>query len=190
MTQLTTAPKSSLNFAVQNVAEAHRSRNNEKHVAKCKASVAGLTNGYRLTRFHHRRARCKRRLPKLLGVLATVRNDFSTVSELMHPRKEVRPFLTICASTDHIFISNDLDRCRPAASLRAACVHLSRFKLFVVVVGVDARWVSDRLRRNPLAAWQASDGDDTPYDGGPCCVTRRLVAARLSGRRSFQVRSG
>jgi cell division protein FtsB len=85
---------------------------------------------------------------KLLGVLAVVRNDFENLSRLMSDASVVR------AAGRHridriVLYIDDLDRCPPryVRDVLQAVHLLLAFPLFVVVVGVDARWVSRSLER-------------------------------------------
>ncbi|HXA19908.1 MAG TPA: P-loop NTPase fold protein [Thermoanaerobaculia bacterium] len=159
-----------LSTAVDNVAEAQAAlEKNEKQVANAKQALLELTNGYRLTRFIDERA-ASDDYRKLLGVLATVRNDFSTLSELMHPARGNSDLSDDLHIDRIILYIDDLDRCRPDRVVEVLqAVHLLlAFKLFVVVVGVDARWVSESLRRKHKSLrGKQSDGDDTPDDGVP-----------------------
>jgi hypothetical protein len=85
---------------------------------------------------------------KFLGVLAVVRSDFETLSRLMSDSA------VAAAAGPHridriVLYIDDLDRCPPrfVRDVLQAVHLLLAFKLFVVVVGVDARWVSRSLER-------------------------------------------
>jgi len=126
----------------------------EQEVADARKKLLELTNGYRLTRFIDERA-ASDDYRKLLGVLATVRNDFSTLSELMHPAEgmaDVGEDSPLRIDRIILYI-DDLDRCAPdrVVDVLQAVHLLLAFKLFVVVVGVDARWVSESLRQKHKA---------------------------------------
>lgn len=139
--------------AVASVANAQKAvLNCEKNVVDAKNELLKLTNGYRLNRFIDERA-ASDDYRKLLGVLATVRSDFATLSELMHPRGR-KSNLDDQLRIDRIILYiDDLDRCEPDRVIKVLqAVHLLlAFKLFVVVVGVDARWVSESLRQKHRA---------------------------------------
>jgi hypothetical protein len=123
---------------------------------------------------------------KHLGVLALVRDDFERLSELIEaenwqlspPNVRDERFdgrLEKFASLDEelkearnrinriVLYIDDLDRCPPAKVVDVLqAVHLLlAFPLFVVVVGVDARWVSRSLetRYRELLHVGPSDGD-------------------------------
>jgi len=124
----------------------------EQRVAAAKQALLELTNGYRLTRFIDERAGSDD-YRKLLGVLATVRNDFSTLSELMYPLDGKSDLSDALHIERIILYIDDLDRCDPdrVVDVLQAVHLLLAFKLFVVVVGVDARWVSESLRQKHRA---------------------------------------
>jgi transposase len=158
---------SALAAATQQVSAAKTAvENRENDVAAAKKALLELTNGYRLTRFIDERA-ASDDYRKLLGVLATVRNDFSTLSELMHPaegKSDVSDKLRI----DRIILYiDDLDRCSPdrVVDVLQAVHLLLAFKLFVVVVGVDARWVTESLRQKHKTLRSRNDDDEETSDG-------------------------
>jgi hypothetical protein len=92
-----------------------------------------------------------------LGMLALVRRDLFLLSELLTTQRALftrqRELLTRQRTDDNapdriIIYIDDLDRCSPqrvVATLEAIHLLLS-FPLFVVVVAVDARWLSAALR--------------------------------------------
>jgi hypothetical protein len=125
---------------------------NEKQVASAKQALLELTNSYRLTRFIDERAGSDD-YRKLLGVLATVRNDFSALSELMYPLDRKSDLSDALHIERIILYIDDLDRCDPdrVVDVLQAVHLLLAFKLFVVVVGVDARWVYESLRQKHTA---------------------------------------
>jgi hypothetical protein len=86
---------------------------------------------------------------KHLGVVASVRRDFQKLSALMYPEQDtgmsaLPPAPPGLPRIDRIVLYvDDLDRCPPARVVEVLeAVHLLlAFKLFVVVVGVDSRWM-------------------------------------------------
>jgi KAP family P-loop domain/WD domain, G-beta repeat len=108
-----------------------------------------------------------------LGVLALVRRDFEAMSEYLRLQaEEIEAYETLEdeESEDNVRVGrivlyiDDLDRCEPqqvVAVLQAVHLLLA-FPLFVVVVGVDMRWVerSLKLRHEHLLA----SGDAAPRD--------------------------
>jgi hypothetical protein len=88
-----------------------------------------------------------------LGVLAQARHDFEKVSDLI---KAVNDALVYATDTDSsvkinriVLYIDDLDRCESAkvATVLQAVHLLLAFPLFMVVVGVDSRWVERALRK-------------------------------------------
>jgi hypothetical protein len=125
---------------------------------------------------------------KHLGMLALVRNDFEKLSDLIAEENEALdgpkkkddpdPFPTIADELKDegnrinriVLYIDDLDRCPPAKVVEVLqAVHLLlAFPLFVVVVGVDARWVlrsiearyRDLLKSDGNAPDQGRNGPD------------------------------
>jgi hypothetical protein len=127
--------------------------------------LAQATSGRLLSRFIQDRAESND-YRKHLGLLALVRQDFERLSALIEeannryraPTKEnekFNPFTTLAEEeTDKetrlnriVLYIDDLDRCPPEKVVEVLqAVHLLlAFPLFVVVVGVDARWISRSL---------------------------------------------
>lgn len=172
---------------------------------------------------------------KHLGLLALVRRDFEALSDFVEKDRESleKPAATpgeaapaAAAETAQdpsrinriVLYIDDLDRCPPAVVVRVLeAIHLLlSFPLFVVVVGVDVRWVSraltlkypdllrDRRRRGPgrRQADVAAEGSASPLDymekifQVPYWVeplepvkTRQLLQSLL-GRRDAEARPG
>lgn len=101
-----------------------------------------------LAQFIEERAACTD-YRRHLGITAIVRRDFEKLAGLIASRSISTPGKDGPRSIDRIVLYiDDLDRCPPdkvVAVLEAIHLILA-FKLFVVVVGVDARWVSHSLR--------------------------------------------
>ncbi|MEM7246692.1 MAG: P-loop NTPase fold protein [Acidobacteriota bacterium] len=94
---------------------------------------------------------------KRLGVTARIRRDLQTLSEAIgrhntaieDPEEEVKAEQHAPHAINRIVLYiDDLDRCEPEQVVKVLqAVHLLlAFRLFVVVVGVDARWVSSSLK--------------------------------------------
>ncbi|GLY68431.1 P-loop NTPase fold protein [Amycolatopsis taiwanensis] len=103
-----------------------------------------------------------------LGLVSTIRKDFEQLVELMrdwraHPDAGGKPIDRIVLYID------DLDRCNPRQVVQVLeAVHLLlALELFVVVVGVDPRWLVRSLRSHydeildegPDGGWQATPED-------------------------------
>lgn len=118
-----------------------------------------------LTRFIESRTQTEE-YRKHLGLLSFVRNDFEKVSALMREqRKTPDPSLP---SIDRIVLYiDDLDRCqdRQVVQVLEAVHLLLAFDLFVVVVGVDARWLHRALEKiYPGQLGEDGDAHATPAD--------------------------
>ncbi len=101
---------------------------------------------------------------KLLGVLALVRRDFERLSNLFQEQREDeeagRERAGLNPINRIILYIDDLDRCPPRRVVEVLqAIHLLlAFPLFVVVVGVDARWVRRSLEKE--YQWLVEVGDD------------------------------
>ncbi|HXH41032.1 MAG TPA: P-loop NTPase fold protein, partial [Thermoanaerobaculia bacterium] len=134
-------------------------------VKKAEEELMNLRAGRQLARFIGDRA-ASDDYRKLLGVLATARNDFEHLSALMRRQNDEQPLPAHLVHIDPIdeqyridrivLYIDDLDRCPPNRVVEVLqAVHLLlAFKLFVVVVGVDARWVSESLEYKFRNVWK------------------------------------
>lgn len=84
---------------------------------------------------------------KHLGLIAMVHRDFQRLSELMINMQTSNVVSDIKRIERIVLYVDDLDRCRPEKVVQVLeAIHLLLFfPLFVVVVGVDSRWVSRAL---------------------------------------------
>ncbi len=101
-----------------------------------------------------------------LGVLALIRRDFEKLSHLLSEQTASE-----ASSPDEkqsvsriILYVDDLDRCPPKNVVQVLqAIHLLlAFRLFVVIVGVDARWVTRSLQES--YEWLAADEDGEAPD--------------------------
>ncbi|HEY0143719.1 MAG TPA: P-loop NTPase fold protein [Thermoanaerobaculia bacterium] len=155
-----------LRDAVKNVEAAETElERKDKAVAEAQEELIELSRGRRLARFISERAESDD-YRRLLGVLATVRNDFSTLSELMQPEEGESPIPNEFRIDRIVLYIDDLDRCHPERVVEVLqAVHLLlAFKLFVVVVGVDARWVAESLRQKHRALQERTTGAQETVD--------------------------
>jgi hypothetical protein len=138
-------------------------------VAAAKAELEDATSGRLLARFVEDRAGSTD-YRKHLGVLAVVRRDFESLSDLIQEEnwrllptvtgedaaERIKPKFTTLADEQKeedirinriVLYIDDLDRCPPGKVVDVLqAVHLLlAFPLFVVVVGVDARWIARSL---------------------------------------------
>lgn len=132
------------------IAEAkNRLSETTRAVEKAKIELKEDTASQRLSRFIQERA-ASEDYRQHLGIIALIRRDFDKLTKLMlrQGKDHLDPGLPII---DRIILYiDDLDRCAPdrvVEVLRAIHLLLA-FPLFVVVVGVDARWVSRSLEEH------------------------------------------
>jgi hypothetical protein len=124
----------------------------ESAVLRARKALLDISAGQQLARFIDDRA-ASDDYRKLLGVLATVRGDFEKLSKLMHGQSGERMEGDLFRIDRIILYIDDLDRCHPdrVVDVLQAVHLLLAFPLFVVVVGVDARWVEESLRQKHRA---------------------------------------
>ncbi len=88
---------------------------------------------------------------KQLGIISWIRKDFAKLNELFKKQKEVQvndAGLTVDVQIDRIVLYiDDLDRCNEEVVVKVLeAIHLLlAFPLFVVIVGVDPRWLNNAL---------------------------------------------
>lgn len=158
--------------AQQNVAQAQLDEV-VAQVGELGRQLSQLAPGRRLHTFIADRARSDDYAGSL-GLVSTVRKDFEQLVELMVQwRTSEREWDRSRRPVDRIVLYiDDLDRCPPAQVVEVLqAVHLLlAFELFVVVVGVDPRWLLRSLRSSyaELLSMDAADDPDafgrTPED--------------------------
>ncbi|MCC6676680.1 MAG: hypothetical protein IT436_06005 [Phycisphaerales bacterium] len=139
--------KSNLDQAVSDFAQ------QQKKVEELRAQEKAATATELMAQFIEQRAACTD-YRRHLGITAIVRRDFAKLTELVAHRSaesRAQPVDELARQPiDRIVLYiDDLDRCPPdkvVAVLEAIHLILA-FKLFVVVVGVDARWISHSLKK-------------------------------------------
>lgn len=146
--------ESALKTAEANVQQA------ERDLAECKSER-------RIARLVQQRLEAKD-YEKHLGIIATIRNDFETLTKLMKEmRTETPPPGSTIQPIDRIVLYiDDLDRCptsKVVSVLEAIHLFLA-FELFVVVVGVDVRWAARSLEEKyPRHLSQKNGGSALDY---------------------------
>lgn len=120
----------------------------EQRVQTLQREVDELQPGRLISRFIEERARSTDYRSRL-GIVSLVRRDFERLSELSDPdsdkyNAEVMPVDRIVLYID------DLDRCKPERVIEVLeAVHLLlAFRLFMVVVAVDPRWLRHCLEKH------------------------------------------
>lgn len=133
-------------------------------VLKAEQKLAELSPDRQLSRFIADRA-ASDDYRKLLGVLAMVRNDFEKLSDLL--TRQVKGSHGTFRIDRIVLYIDDLDRCPPHRVVEVLqAVHLLlAFKLFVVVVGVDARWVARSLETRHRSLWRTGSRRATDAEG-------------------------
>lgn len=141
--------------------ERAEARTEEQRLA---TKFAGLTTDQILTEYATQRSA---EYGRQLGLLAEVRNDLRELEAAIE--KNNRALLANEASADAeipnriVLYIDDLDRCPPDKVVEVLeAVHLLlSFRMFVVIVAVDSRWLRSALT-DRLVALRASDGIDHP----------------------------
>jgi hypothetical protein len=114
---------------------------------KAQEALRDSTSQARLGRFIRERT-SSADYEKHLGLIAMIHRDFETLSSLMAAARTKAGDPALPRIDRIILYIDDLDRCHPPEKVVRAleAVHLLLFfPLFVVVVGVDSRWVSRSL---------------------------------------------
>lgn len=131
----------------------------DKQVAQLESELNTTTARKLLARFIEDRAACSD-YRRHLGVLALIRRDFESLSRFLTAAKSDLTESAGSISRIILYI-DDLDRCPPERVVQVLqAIHLLlAFPLFVVIVGVDARWVTRSLHES--YEWLGVD-DDQP----------------------------
>jgi len=140
-----------LDFAKQRLGEA------EARVARARADLQKLTARDQMRRFVDERV-TEQTYSQHLGLISMIRRDFEGLSDLMYRdtqpgesslvRRVEAEILKELPTVERIILYiDDLDRCEPDRVVEVLeAVHLLlAFRLFVVVVAVDPRWVLESL---------------------------------------------
>jgi hypothetical protein len=117
---------------------------------KANEAVRDATSQARLGRFIRERASGVD-YEKHLGLIAMIHRDFKRLSDLMEETRKNGADPALPRIDRIILYIDDLDRCYPPEKVVKVleAVHLLLFfPLFVVVVGVDSRWVSRSLHKH------------------------------------------
>ena len=130
--------------------------------------IADIESGRRITQFVEERA-TSAEYRQYLGLIALIRRDFDELTRLLLDQESVDkpPFDRV------ILYIDDLDRCRAELVVQVLeAVHLLlALKLFVVVVGVDPRWLAQSLKRHYIGQLGLDDGDGFDPDATEWATT-------------------
>lgn len=150
-------------------ADAHK-RGLEREAQDIQARIDSLSSDRMLADFLQERAATDD-YRKKLGTLALIRRDFEQLADLLRTQREAiergeKPSDNV---SDDLRVNrivlyiDDLDRCSPSQVVKVLeAIHLLlAFPLFVVVVGVDARWVHSSIHERYGELLRASE----PADG-------------------------
>jgi hypothetical protein len=132
------------------------------------------TSQARLGRFIRERA-SSADYEKHLGLIAMIHRDFSRLSDLMRTARSSQADPELPRIDRIILYIDDLDRCYPPEKVVRVleAVHLLLFfPLFVVVVGVDSRWLSRSLYKH----YEGMLGDEAIAPAGVSGVVERAPA--------------
>ncbi|MCP4766831.1 MAG: hypothetical protein GY875_11235 [Gammaproteobacteria bacterium] len=142
-------------------------REANERLEDARSELENSTSQERLGRFIRERADAAD-YTRHLGLIAMVHEDFKRLSKLMaaqqHPQLSRSDLPTVHRIILYI---DDLDRCPPHQVVRVLeALHLLLFfPLFVVVVGVDNRWVSRALYKHYPDMLADNSADLTPNGG-------------------------
>lgn len=128
----------------------------DKSINDTQNEINDLQSGRKLLEFIQQRARDEK-YSQQLGLISWIRKDFSRLDELLHKQHQpgeddkVKPIenpFNVQLRIDRIILYiDDLDRCNEEIVVKVLeAIHLLlAFPLFVVVVGVDPRWLNNAL---------------------------------------------
>lgn len=167
--QVVAAAQQAVDDAQEEVARAERAEEAlRKEADRLDTELATLTPTRVLTDFVAERAGADD-YRRHLGVAALIRKDFEQLADLIREHNQS----VVDGAEDRLGINriilyiDDLDRCPSEQVVEVLqAVHLLlAFDLFVVVVAVDSRWLSDALiDRHPALVAQAAHGHATPQN--------------------------
>lgn len=128
----------------------------DKNISDTKNEIEDLKTGRKLLEFIQQRSRDEK-YSQQLGLISWIRKDFSKLDELLHKQHQlseeekekqiVNPYDVQLRIDRIILYIDDLDRCNEEIVVKVLeAIHLLlAFPLFVVIVGVDPRWLNNAL---------------------------------------------
>ncbi len=140
----------------------------EQRVRAIQREIADLQPGRLILRFIEDRTKSSDYRSRL-GIVSLVRRDFERLSELSDPDSKKYDSVRMPVERIILYI-DDLDRCKPERVIEVLeAVHLLlAFRLFMVVVAVDPRWLRRCLEKNyPDLLVQAAPGAGGPLASRP-----------------------
>jgi KAP family P-loop domain len=161
-----------------------------REVKHLEQEIAGTNSGRILADFIEDRAACND-YRRHLGVLALIRRDFEKLADLFRQQRQ-EDLAGQSRPGQHtinriILYIDDLDRCPPDRVVQVLqAIHLLlAFPLFVVVVGVDARWVTRSLQES--YEWLRADAGGEGEDGAPSPGEPRAATPHDYLEKIFQI---
>lgn len=139
-----------------------------KEIQELKAEIASTSSSKLLAEFIEDRAAAND-YRRHLGLLALIRRDFEKLRDLFNQQREEEIAGTEATNQNTInrivLYIDDLDRCPPDRVVQVLqAIHLLlAFPLFVVVVGVDSRWITRSLQQS--YEWLREEEDRTDAAG-------------------------
>ena len=139
-----------------------------RQVGELSRELAELTPGQRLYRFVAERAASETYRGQL-GLISTIRKDFEQLNDLMKEWRKDRADGARRPIDRIVLYIDDLDRCSPQQVVEVLqAVHLLlALDLFVVVVGVDPRWLLHSLRREYRSLLTTNANGDRRWESTP-----------------------
>jgi len=128
----------------------------DKTISNTQNEISDLKTGRKLLEFIQQRSRDEK-YSQQLGLISWIRKDFSKLDELLHKQHQltkeekekqiVNPYDVQLRIDRIILYIDDLDRCNEEIVVKVLeAIHLLlAFPLFVVIVGVDPRWLNNAL---------------------------------------------
>jgi hypothetical protein len=149
-----------------------------KEAKELSGQVDKLAPGKRLYSFVHERA-SSGDYGRQLGLISMIRHDFETLVEIMNDWRKHPELHGTDEAVDRIVLYiDDLDRCQPRQVVEVLqAVHLLlALELFVVVVGVDPRWLRQSLLAEyPRTLSNDDDGAAAEWMGTPNDYLEKLI---------------
>lgn len=135
----------------------------QARVRQAEDELTEIESGRRLYQFIRERS-TRREYQEQLGIISLIRRDFEKLSQLLTESEEEQPAEDVPRVDRIILYIDDLDRCPSArvAEVLQAVHLLLAFRLFVVVVGVDSRWLLHALEEQYSAFNVSASGDGGP----------------------------
>ncbi len=124
-----------------------------KEAEKKLKEIENATDGRALAEFIQERVRSSA-YQSQLGIISTIRRDFQSLSDLLTKSKNSQGTSETLPRVDRIVLYiDDLDRCPESRVVEVLqAVHLLLyFKLFIVVIAVDSRWLLRSLQKQYFA---------------------------------------